>query len=654
MKRIQALATVLILLSAGTVSLAQTITVKVNGPQSPVQPTMWGIFFEDINFSADGGIYAELIKNRSFEFAEPLMGWKEIKKEKSGNVLIVNRFTDNAANPRYAHITVNGTYGLSNEGFRGIGLQHGATYQFSCLAKGRGPGNLPGKIILMDDKGQPAGEASISITGEDWQRYNVSLKADRTVAKGSMQLVFSGQGELDIDMISLFPTDTWKQRPGGLRKDLVQLLADLHPGFVRFPGGCIVEGRDLANRYQWKKTVGKIEDRTLIVNRWNTEFAHRAPGDYYQSYGLGFYEYFLLSEDLGAQPLPILNCGMACQFNTGEVAADEDVDTYIQDALDLIEFANGSETTRWGKLRAEMGHPAPFNLKMMGVGNEQWDSQYVSRYVRFEAVLKEKHPEIKLVSTVGPFASGERFDYLWSKLRTSRADLVDEHYYMPPEWFLKNATRYDKYDRKGPKIFAGEYAAHIREKEVEQAETRNTWGSALAEAAFMTGLERNADLVHMCSYAPLLAHVEAWQWRPDLIWFDNLRAAGTPNYYVQKLFANHLGTHVVPALLNNIPLTGQDSIYASATINQTTRQVLLKIVNTSDKPLHYKVALQGAATSKEAPVQQVLTSTSKADINTLEQPGLVKPVEQKLKADKNGVNVELAANSLNVIVIPYK
>ncbi|MVT08916.1 alpha-L-arabinofuranosidase C-terminal domain-containing protein [Chitinophaga tropicalis] len=653
MKVIKTFATAFFLLSAGTVSLAQTITVKVNTPQAPVQPTMWGIFFEDINFSADGGIYAELVKNRSFEFEKPLMGWKEVKKEGKGNVLIVNRGPENAANPRYASISVNGVYGLANEGFRGIGLQQEAAYQFSYLAKAK-EGSLSGKVVLLDDKGQPIGEAAIPAAGKDWQRYTVSLKADRTVAKGSLQLVFSGNGALDIDMVSLFPEDTWKQRPGGLRKDLVQLLADLHPGFVRFPGGCIVEGRDLANRYQWKKTVGKIEDRTLIVNRWNTEFAHRAPGDYYQSYGLGFYEYFLLSEDLGAQPLPILNCGMACQYNTGELADDDDVETYIQDALDLIEFANGDAATKWGKLRAEMGHPTPFNLRMMGVGNEQWDSQYIARYQRFEKVLKEKHPEIKLVSTSGPSESGDRFNYLWSKLKNSRADLIDEHYYMGPEWFLKNAARYDNYDRKGPKIFAGEYAAHVRDKEIDGAETRNTWGSALAEAAFMTGLERNADIVHMASYAPLLAHVDAWQWRPDLIWFDNLRAVGTPNYYVQKLFANNLGTHTVPVTMNNTVLTGQDNVYASATIDQNTHRLLLKIVNASDKPLNYKVALQGGAPAKGTPVQQVLTSANKTDYNTLEQPGVVKPVERQLKAEKNGVNVELAANSLNVIVIPYK
>lgn len=621
------------------ISFAQTITVKVSSPEAPVQSTMWGIFFEDINFSADGGLYAELVKNRSFEFTQPMMGWKTTG---TGKTLIVNR-TDNKANPRYAHITVNDSYTLSNEGFRGMGLQKGIQYNCSVWARAT-TGSVTMNVALVNDKGADIGHTTISANSTQWQKYTVSLTATETVAKGSLKIVFSGNGALDADMISLFPANTWRQRPGGLRADLVQLLADLKPGFVRFPGGCIVEGRDLANRYQWKNTVGKVEDRTLIVNRWNTEFSNRAPGDYFQSYGLGFFEYFQLAEDIGAAPLPIINCGMACQFNTGEVA--EEVEPFIQDALDLIEFANGTTDTRWGKLRAEMGHPSPFNLSMMGVGNEQWDSQYVARYRQFEQVLKAKHPEIKLVSSVGPSPDGDRFNYLWSELRQS-ADLIDEHYYMSPDWFLKNARRYDKYDRKGPKIFAGEYAAHVKDKEKDGAETRNTWGSALAEAAFMTGLERNADVVHMASYAPLLAHVDAWQWRPDLIWFDNLRSVATPNYYVQQLFGNYKGTQTVPVLLNGNTLAGEDSVYASATIGNN--QILLKMVNVSDKERSYKLTFEGA-TLKGPIVQHLLTAKDKGDFNTLDNPGVVKPVEGTFK---NG-NVSLAPNSLSVFVISYK
>jgi len=640
----------------GLTAFAQTqLTVQANKPITNVPPNMWGIFFEDINFAADGGLYAELVKNRSFEFFTPLMGWKEIKQNKdTGHILIVNRTEANTANPRYAALTVdapNGSYGLSNEGFRGMGITKGQQYNFSMWANAPAGTGLQARVVLLDEKDQPIGEAALSGFHDGWQPYKVSLTATGTAAKGKLQLLFKGQGSIDLDMVSLFPANTWKNRPNGLRADLAQMLADLKPGFIRFPGGCIVEGRDLANRYQWKKTVGKPEERTLIVNRWNTEFSHRSAPDYFQSFGLGFFEYFQLAEDIGAAPLPILNCGMACQFNTGEVVAMNELDPYVQDALDLIEFANGDAGTKWGALRAAMGHPAPFHLTMMGVGNEQWDPQYIERYKIFEQAIKSKYPDIKLVSSAGPFSKGPMFDYLWKELKGSRADFIDEHYYMPPQWFLSNASRYDNYDRKkGPKIFAGEYAAHT--KEGTEPESRNTWGSALAEAAFMTGLERNADVVQMASYAPLFAHVEAWQWRPDLIWFDNLRAVGTPNYYVQKLFSANKGTQVVPILQNGAVLAGKDSLYASATIDAAAKQVILKIVNVSAHAQSLQINLQGVQAAKGAAQQQVLTANNLA-INTLDDPGKVVPVTQPLTAG-NRLAINAAPASLNVIAIPYK
>ena len=640
----------------GLTAFAQTqLTVQANKPITNVPPNMWGIFFEDINFAADGGLYAELVKNRSFEFSAPLMGWKEVKQNKdTGHILIVNRTAVNTANPRYAALTVdapNGSYGLSNEGFRGMGITKGQQYNFSMWANAPAGTGLQARVVLLDEKDQPIGEAALSGFHDGWQPYKVSLTATGTAAKGKLQLLFKGQGSIDLDMVSLFPANTWKNRPNGLRADLAQMLADLKPGFIRFPGGCIVEGRDLANRYQWKKTVGKPEERTLIVNRWNTEFSYRSTPDYFQSFGLGFFEYFQLAEDIGAAPLPILNCGMACQFNTGEVVAMNELDPYVQDALDLIEFANGDASTKWGALRAAMGHPAPFHLTMMGVGNEQWDPQYIERYKIFEQAIKSKYPDIKLVSSAGPFSKGPMFDYLWKELKGSRADFIDEHYYMPPQWFLSNASRYDDYDRKkGPKIFAGEYAAHT--KEGTEPESRNTWGSALAEAAFMTGLERNADVVQMASYAPLFAHVEAWQWRPDLIWFDNLRAVGTPNYYVQKLFSANKGTQVVPILQNGAVLAGKDSLYASATVDAAAKQVILKIVNVSAHAQSLQINLQGVQAAKGAAQQQVLTANTLA-INTLDDPGKVAPVTQSITAS-NRLAINAAPASLNVIVIPYK
>jgi alpha-N-arabinofuranosidase len=337
-------------------------------------------------------------------------------------------------------------------------------------------GNVNLKIEIVDSKGQTIGSTSLAINGADWKSYKATLSSTATDPKSKLKITFEGNGAADFDMISLFPKDTWKGRPNGLRKDLIQLLADLKPGFLRFPGGCIVEGRDLESRYQWKKTVGNIEDREMIVNRWNTEFKHRPAPDYYQTFGVGFYEYFQLAEDIGAEPLPILSCGMACQFNTSEVVPMNQLDPFVQDALDLIEFANGDESTKWGKLRADMGHKAPFNLKLIGVGNEQWGPQYIERYKVFENAIRAKYPKIKIVTGTGPFPEGEYFDYAKAELKKLNADIIDEHYYNKPEWFLQNATRYDKYDRNGPKIFAGEYAA--QSVAIASPDNKNNWDCA--------------------------------------------------------------------------------------------------------------------------------------------------------------------------------
>lgn len=435
-----------------------------------------------------------------------------------------------------------------------------------------------------------------------------------------------------------------------MRADLVQMLADLKPGFIRFPGGCIVEGRELANRYQWKNTVGKPEDRQLIMNRWNVEFPHRSAPDYFQTFGLGFFEYFQLAEDIGAEPLPILNCGMACQFNSAEVAALPELDLYLQDALDLIEFANGGASTKWGKLRAGMGHPAPFHLKMLGVGNEQWDEQYIERYKVFAKALKEKHPAIQLVSGAGPDPDGKRFDFAWKELKAVSADLIDEHYYRPPAWFLSNASRYDNYDRKGPKVFAGEYAAHSKDEQA--AESKNTWLSALAEAAFMTGLERNADVVKMASYAPLFAHVEAWQWRPDLIWFDNLRTVGTPNYYVQKAFSTNKGTQVLSVLQNGKIVAGADSVYASAVLDKTKGEVIVKLANVSAKPVQYQINIGGTASGEAT--MQTLSSANPYAFNSLDNQTVIYPKEEKVKGKKGGFALTFAPMSFNVLKVPVK
>ena len=628
------------------------ISVYADKPGSSIQPTMWGIFFEDINFAADGGIYAELVKNRSFEFYKPLMGWKILKPDTTTGILIINQSKTNPANPRYARITLaegEPSFGLSNAGFRGMGIKKGMAYHFSILARQMESSPLKMRIELVNPKGEVIGTTNLAPEEKEWKKYTVSFVATATEPKAKLNLWFEGKGSFDIDMISLFPDDTWKNRPGGLRADLVQLLADLRPGFLRFPGGCIVEGRDLENRYQWKKTIGNIEDRHLIVNRWNTEFAHRLTPDYFQSFGMGFFEYFQLAEDIGAEPLPILNCGMACQFNTAEVVPMDQLDPYIQDALDLIEFANGSANSKWGKVRTQLGHPAPFNMKFIGVGNEQWGTQYIERYTVFVKAIKEKYPNIKIVTGTGPSPSGKDFDYAAKELKKLNAQIVDEHYYANPEWFFQNATRYDNYDRKSFKIFAGEYAA--QSKFTCSPDNQNNWKCALSEAAFMTGLERNADVIYMCSYAPLFAHVDAWQWTPDLIWFDNLKSFGTANYFVQKLFSNNKGTEVLPMFLENKPITGQNGLYASAVFDKNTDEIILKLVNSTEKAQTANVVLESTKKLGSKGKIIVLKSDDLNNVNSLEQPILIGPVEQELIIKGKTVNPILEPYSFSIVRI---
>jgi alpha-L-arabinofuranosidase len=637
----------------GPVQTTGVITVKANEIKASIQPTMWGVFFEDINMGADGGIYAELIKNRSFEFNKPMMGWKVLGKPATeGDFLVMNRQDLNTANPRFLRVSLHnnakGSLGLSNEGFRKMGIKNNLGYDFSLMYRAPS-GNFKVFVELIDEKGMSIGGASLAAqkSGEEWKKIATTFKASATEPGAKLNLWFEGDGILDIDMVSLFPQDTWKNRPGGMRSDMIQMLADMKPGFIRFPGGCIVEGFDLSQRYQWKKTIGPVEERQLLINRWNFEFAHRPTPDYFQTFGLGFFEYFQLAEDIGAEPLPILNAGMACQFNSAEVVPLNQLDPFVQDALDLIEFANGATTTKWGKVRASLGHPSSFNLKFLGIGNENWGPQYIERLKVFSKAIKEKYPNIKLINSSGTDPNGERFDYLDCELRKMNADIIDEHYYRRPEWFLQNASRYDNYDRNGSKIFAGEYAA--QSDKTVSVKNKNTWGTAMAEAAFMTGMERNADVVCMASYAPLFAHVDGWQWTPDMIWVDNLQTFGTPNYYVQKLFSVNKGTNVVPLLENNKPLSGQDSLYASAVIDKNTNELILKIVNASANMQSKNIQVDGIKKLGENATITVLKANALEDVNSIANPTNVKPMEQIIKLKGKRISLPLAPYSFTVV-----
>jgi alpha-L-arabinofuranosidase len=540
----------------GSSVLAADVALKIDAghPSHAVSPRLIGVFFEDINFGADGGLNAELVKNGSFEFPSGLMGWSTGAPgaARSENIDVRVDKPAYATNPHYLRISASDSQAASsiaNEGFRGIGVRAGERYQFSMTARTNGGHAASVRISLIDQDDAVLAAAEIPEISTAWEQHSAVLVPNRTFAKARLVITLVGPGDVDVDMVSLCPEKTWKNRPHGLRNDLAQKLSDLKPAFLRFPGGCIVEGRTLESRYQWKTTIGDRTERKLIVNRWNSEFAHRLTPDYFQTFGLGFFEYFQLAEDIGAEPLPILNCGMACQFNSGELVPLDQLGPYIQDALDLIEFANGPIASPWGAKRAALGHPEPFGMKLLGVGNEQWGPQYFERYEVFAKALKEQHPEIELVSGSGPFPADKNFKFAWPLLRGLKADIVDEHCYAMPDWFLRSATRFDDYDRQGPKVFMGEYAA--QSIDICSPDNRNNLRCALAEAAFLTGIERNSDVVVMSSYAPLFGHEDAWQWRPNLIWFDNLASYATPNYYVQQLFSRNRGDVVLPVELTD-------------------------------------------------------------------------------------------------------
>ena len=640
----------------GAYAQPHTFDVNTKKVGAAVQPTMYGIFFEDINYAADGGLYGELVKNRSFEFPDALMGWKAFGKFEVKNDGPFERC------PHYVVLNYSGhndaATGLQNEGYFGIGIDKDEEYRFTVWAKTvSGDANV--EVSLVDEstmeEHQEFATAELKVSGNEWKKYELILKSSKTVQKANLRLLLKGKNGVALEHVSLFPKYTFKDRENGMRRDLAQALYDLHPGVFRFPGGCIVEGSSLDQRYQWKNTIGPVENRPLNGNRWLSTFNYRLFPDYYQSYGLGFYEYFLLSEDIGAEPLPVLNVGMACQFqNQNDPSAHvavKDLQPYIQDCLDLIEFANGDVNTTWGKKRAEMGHPAPFNLKFLAVGNEQWDDLYYERLRPFVKAIKAKYPNIKLIGTSGPDSEGEMFEKGWKAMKELKADLVDEHFYRDEHWFLSHGLRYEGYDRKGPKVFAGEYACHGKGKKWNHFET------SLYEAAFMTDLERNADVVDMATYAPLFAHVDGWQWRPDMIWYDNTRMFKSVSYYVQQMYACNKGTNVLPLTMNGKSVAGQegqDGLFASAVVDKKKGEIIVKVANTSDKAQDVTLNLNGLKGSRSATATTLQSDNMDAE-NTLDNPNLIRPVETtatcESKKNMTVLNDKLPAKSFRMYKI---
>lgn len=555
---------------------------------------LYGLFFEDINHAADGGLYAEMIQNRSFEFDpvdrkdyHSLTAWEKVEENSSKIILQVNEEHPlNPMNRHYLsmHVEKSGLAGIRNLGFnQGIVIRKDAEYSFSLFARTEGISSTGTLIIrLEDDMHTIFAERVLTIDGTEWRKYHTELNSNSDCSEARLVLLWKEEGEYAIDMVSLFPKDTYKGRENGLRKDIATLLADMKPKFMRFPGGCLVHDGTLCDTdrtsvYRWKRTLGSIEERVTWRSNWN----------YNQTLGLGYYEYFCFCEDIGAEPLPVLPGG----FNPHKEYAVplDQLQPWVDDALDLIEFANGDVTTKWGAKRAELGHKEPFGLKYIGIGNEEIGEAFYERYPYFHKAIREKYPEIKIINTSGPFVSGEGYETGWKSARKYGSDLVDEHYYQSPEWFLANMHHYDDYDSAGPKVFLGEYASW-----------GNTYYNALVEAAYMTHLEK-APAVELACYAPMLCNVDYVNWKPDMIWFNQKQVYGTPNYYVQKLFMNHQGNDLLRterkdmdetvSLMDNKPITGK-VILAGNDITGTAWDIVITNPDTGEQKSYDEIQIQ--------------------------------------------------------------
>lgn len=619
----------------------ETVKINTKHRKNQISPDLYGIFFEDLNYAGDGGLYAELVANRSFEYYD-----REGKTDKSnmcwetvGNADFEIRTEKplNDVHTHYAAVQGNAEEGIRNLGFcrEGVCLLKEKTFHFSCYARADKPVRL--KAVLKDSTAVYAQTELQAVTPE-WKKYECELSVKGSCQQAYLEILLAEAGSVELEFISLFPASV---TPYGLRRDMVEILKELKPRFMRFPGGCIVEGRSFDNMYRWKDTIGPVEERRTNWNRWQVEKYQREgrnADDYFQSYGLGYYEYFLLCEELGAKPLPVMNVGMTCQWHEGLLVELSRLDKWIQDVLDLIEFANGDEKTVWGRKRAELGHKEPFHLEYIGIGNEQWGMEYFERYERFQKVISERYPQIKLITSAGWTSEGEDFDLAveWMKQNREKAYAVDEHFYKSPQWFLENITRYDSYDRTMPKVFAGEYAAHTQRNMLEK---RNNCYTALAEAAFLTGVERNADHVVMACYAPLFGRTNHNQWQPNLIWFDGSSVYGTPNYYVQKLFSNYLGDC-------NVEFENADGdLQIAASVTADESRLIVKIVNLSEQQKQIELVADRAFGGCE---KNILCAPLEAE-NSHEKPDTVVP--RKSLEDSFSGRLELEGNSIAVLQI---
>ena len=630
--------------------------------RADIMPDMMGLFFEDINYAADGGLYAEMLENRAFEFVDGLYGWECYPKEKNARMRCVMGSPVAEENPHYLRFTAEESQaGFKNQAYDGIVLKKDAQYEVSFYARSI---SYQGRIQISVQK-----DGIIAASGEtellpgkkqephNWKKY-LLLTAKEDVKGGDFAVMLEQTGVVEFDFFSMMPKDAVC---GIFRRDLFELLKDLQPGFIRFPGGCIIEGNTLSNRYRFKETLKPVEHRRSNWNRWAVHLVNEENGyhsvfsHYNQTLGMGYYEFFLLCEALGAKPLPVLNVGLACQYQSYEMVqpGTEAFGQYLQDALDLIEFANGAEDGRWGSVRVAMGHKEPFHLTMLGIGNEQWETEksgFFERYRLFEECIHAKYPEIRLIGSAGPDITSERYEKAWKyyhgavKTQKNYVYAVDEHYYVEPDWFYAHTDFYDEYPRD-VKVFAGEYAAHPGHTEL--MEQKNCLGGALAEAAFLTGVERNADVVVLASYAPLFARLGFTQWAPDMIWFDGETSYATPNYYVQKMFSCMKGTSVLDTL-GEEKKTQMEQVYYNPVRDDATGAVYCKIVNASEKEKQLTICDE---TGKPYQVERVwlLGGMEKEAFNSLEKPDRVAIREMEQKAGEERGVITLEKNTFAVL-----
>jgi len=621
-----------------------------------ISSDLFGLFFEDINYAADGGLYAELVQNRSFEYnpAErrewnPFSYWEYVAPGFSyGRISVETKAPLHPSNQHYivldiehvgheASQTGESGVGIKNSGFDGMVVWAGEKYNFSMFAQQLSDAPVVLSVCLQTPKGNVLAEASVSTASKVWQKYIATLTASESTDSASLVLLAKNEGQLALDMISLFPEKTFKNRPNGLRADLAQKLADMKPAFIRFPGGCLVHGDGLGNMYRWKNTIGPVEQRKAQRNIWG----------YHQTAGLGYFEYFQFCEDIGAKPLPVVPAAVSCQNSGGtwriggtgqKVLPADEMDEYIQEILDLIEWANGPATSTWGAKRAAAGHPEPFKLEYIGVGNEdKITPEFEERFKEIYEAVKSKHPEIVVIGTVGPGQAGDDFIKGWELANKLKIPVVDEHYYVQPEWFMANLHRYDTYPRSSSKVYLGEYAS---------------WGNkmknALAEAAYLTGLERNGDVVHMASYAPLLAKKGFTQWTTDMIFFDNVHILLTPNYYVQKMFMTNQGETWFDKVISKNE--SDTTLAASCVQDSKSGDIILKMVNYSDtsKPMKVNLTKFGKMALR---AEKTMLTGKPGDENTFENLQKVVPVTSVIDVAKS---FEYIAPPMSLTVIRIK